>query len=640
MFTRRSFTASAAAAALPMPALAAENPRDLLGRWHTADSLAGILIPREKWHPFPDSSDRAGWEAVPASVRAALVAEPAKFSAKPWPELPATLLLEFKRVGNRSHYEGPWFERRKRIAALGIAEALENKGRFTDPLVDAIWSICEETFWGLPAHIGAQKAGVGLPDIAEPIVDLFAAETGALLAWVLYLAGGALDRVSPLIRERLHLEVERRILVPNLERDFSWMKVGMNWNPWIDSNWITCALLMERDEARRRASVAKAIRSLENFLNLYHDDGGCDEGPSYWTRAGGSLFDCLELLDSASAGAIRIWDQPLVGEMGRYIYRAHIANDWFINFADASPKVTVSGELIYRYGKRIGDPRLAAFGAWASNRHNPEGLVWECIGRELPGIFALGEIRSAKAAPPLARDAWLGGIQVMAAREREGSPAGFYLAAQGGHNAEAHNHNDVGNFIVFLDGEPVLVDAGVETYTAKTFGPNRYDIWTMQSAYHNLPTIGGVMQAAGREFAARETAWRSDDRAAEFSLDIAKAYPVQANLESWKRVLRLDRAKGRVEVLDSYALSKAAPEITLTLLTPCRVTTAAGSVSLAAARPVAIRFAPATLKPVVEEVPIEDTHLRAVWGERLYRILLRAASPPQKGEFRLYFERS
>ena len=98
---------------------------------------------------------------------------------------------------------------------------------------------------------------------------------------------------------------------------------------------------------------------------------------------------------------------------------------------------------------------------------------------------------------------WLPGIQIMAARVREGSADGLYLAAQGGHNAESHNHNDVGNFIVYANGEPAIIDVGVETYTAKTFSPQRYDIWTMQSAYHNLPTVNGVMQGAGREFEAR-----------------------------------------------------------------------------------------------------------------------------------------
>ena len=45
---------------------------------------------------------------------------------------------------------------------------------------------------------------------------------------------------------------------------------------------------------------------------------------------------------------------------------------------------------------------------------------------------------------------------------------------------------------------------GVESYTKKTFSPQRYEIWTMQSAWHNLPTFDGVQQLPGAEYAARE----------------------------------------------------------------------------------------------------------------------------------------
>lgn len=87
---------------------------------------------------------------------------------------------------------------------------------------------------------------------------------------------------------------------------------------------------------------------------------------------------------------------------------------------------------------------------------------------------------------------------------------GLYLAAKGGHNAESHNHNDVGNFIVYADGYPAISDVGVETYTAKTFSAQRYDIWTMQSAFHNLPIINGFMQKNGGNFKAAAVNYEAD----------------------------------------------------------------------------------------------------------------------------------
>ena len=149
------------------------------------------------------------------------------FLGKPYEPLPATLFLEYARNGNRSHWEAVQFGRRTHLRTTVLAECMEGKGRFLDDIADGIWAICEESFWGVPAHMGAQKRGVGLPDVQEPIIELFSAETGALLAWTHYLFGKQIDKVHPLIRERLENEIDRRLLsVYRNRQDFGWM--GLN----------------------------------------------------------------------------------------------------------------------------------------------------------------------------------------------------------------------------------------------------------------------------------------------------------------------------------------------------------------------------------------------------------------------------
>ena len=229
------------------------------------------------------------------------------------------------------------------------------------------------------------------------------------------------------------------------------------------------------------------------------------------------------------------------------------------------------------------------------------------------------------------RDAWLPSIQVMTARRAAGSKEGLYLAAQGGHNAESHNHNDVGNFIVFANGKPAIIDVGVETYTAKTFSSKRYEIWTMQSAYHNLPTVNGVMQGAGRSFAARNVSHRTDDGGAEFALDIGSAYPPEAGIETWKRTLRLDRSQNEVVIHDAFVLQKAGGSVEFTLMTPCKVSVSAGVIELAGA--VKVLFDASLLRAFVEDVKTEDGRLGPVWGQSVRRILLKAKDLPGKGAF-------
>ncbi len=83
-----------------------------------------------------------------------------------------------------------------------------------------------------------------------------------------------------------------------------------NWTPSVGSNWLTLVLIAEDDPARRSAAVFKIVRIVDVFLNSYPDDGGCDEGPGYWSRAGGSLLEVLELLRSGTNNLVDIYDEP------------------------------------------------------------------------------------------------------------------------------------------------------------------------------------------------------------------------------------------------------------------------------------------------------------------------------------------
>jgi len=620
--------------------LASQGPRNLLTRGLSEPALAAALIPAAQWHPYPTIRDRAEWEAVPQEIRAGFIREAQQYLGTTWERIPATVTLQYIRTGNRSNYDALNTRQREKLATLVLAEVFENAGRFLDEIADGIWAICEQTYWGSTAHLGMQRAGNGLPDVTEPIVELFAAETGALLAWTDYLLGDRLDKVSQLLRKRIRAEVDRRILTPALERDdFWWMGFGErknvnNWNPWINSNWLAAALLLEADPQRRTRSVYKILRSLDNFINIYPDDGASDEGPGYWGRAGASLFDNLELLGSATNHMVDIYRSPLVRSMGQYIYRVYIKDEYFVPMGDASAKISPDAELVYRYGKRIGDPLLQGFGALLAQRRGPYRPGSSSPGRILPALFVAREIATAQASEPLLGSVWLADLQLMAARSIANSAQGLYVAAWGGHNAQSHNHNDVGNFIVYGDGKPVLIDLGVETYSAQTFSPERYQIWTMQSAYHNLPTINGIMQGAGRQFQAQTVSFNETAIRVTFSADIASAYPTEAAVRHWQRRVTLDRRAPAVELEDRYELTQWKKPLRLNLLTPLPVDASRpGAVHLGGRY--VLTFDAHELHATAEEIPLSDEHLRSVWGDRVERLVLTTQGTALRGGYRV-----
>ena len=623
----------------------AQTPRNLLAGRTTEAQLAAMLVPRERWHPYPTIDERAAWNVVPATVRDSFVKAAERELGQPWGSIPATVTLRYVRDGDRAEYDGLNTRRRTRLATLVVGEVLENRGRFLDEIANGIWAISEQTFWGSTAHLGAQKRGSGLPDVTEPVVELFSAEAAALFAWTDYLLGARLDSVSPLLRDRIRIEVDRRILAPALERDdFWWMgfgerKIVNNWNPWIASNWLASALILERDPQRRARAVHKLMRSLDVFMNGYPDDGASDEGPSYWDRAGGSLFDNLELLRSATNGSVDIYSHPLVRNMGQYIHRAYIKDQYYVNMGDAPAKVRPDPELVYAYGTRIGDPVMTGFGAFLARQRGAYRPGSSTLGRILPALLSTDAVSKAPAREPLLADVWLPDLELMAARSAEGSAAGLYVAAFGGHNAQSHNHNDVGNFIVYADGKPVLVDVGVETYTAKTFGARRYEIWTMQSAYHNLPTINGVMQKDGAAFRARDVRHQTSAERASVHMDLAAAYPGEAAVDRWERTVALDRRARTVSVDERYALREWKAPLRLNLITPLRPDVSRpGEIRLredGLNAAYVVRYDAARFDATTEEIPIADARLRPVWGTRLARVVLVAKDRTLRGEHRL-----
>ncbi|MEF3304522.1 heparinase II/III domain-containing protein [Paenibacillus sp. GYB003] len=618
------------------------------------DEIAASLPSKADFRPFPTIERRDAWEQLPADLRTSIIAEGEAYLGFEWPRLTAAMYMEFLRNGNRTRYDGPYHKRRRAVTSLALAECIENEGRFLDDLVDGVWLIAEETSWVISAHNRMfQRRRPDLPDVsAVPGIDLFALETGGLFAWLHYLLRPALNRIHPLIDERIVHEVRRRILEPYLLRDDCWWmgiagreKRLNNWTPWCTSNCLAAFLLVEEDAGRRLQAVRKSLASLDRFLAEHPADGGCDEGPGYWNKSGGSLFDCLELLYGATGGRFDPFAEPLVRNIGAYIHKAHIHGDFFLNFADGPPRIAVEGDLAYRYGKRIGDGNLTALGSAFHRALGPEGwkkMKFLSFLRVLPALFNYAAIDGDPAAPAFSRDVWMDGIQVMAARESEAPDRGLYVAMKGGHNEESHNHNDVGHFVLYADGLPVLVDVGVEEYTARTFGAERYDIWTMQSAYHSVPTINGVMQRNGSRFRAAHASYEAAPDASRLTLELASAYPPEAGIASWSRTCRLVRCpQAAVELAERFAFADpSACRFTLNYVACCRpdADPAGAIVFRRDGRPaLRMEYDAGQFAANVETIELEDRKLKHSWGERLYRIVLTPRNAVPQGGFTIRF---
>ena len=608
--------------------------QNLLSGQYTAAQLKEKLLPWASFTPFPKPGDRDGWAKANQPMLQAFLKQAEGYLNYKWPSIPATLSLLIERTGDREQYQRISFEKRQVLGTLLLAEVYENKGRFLDDIVNGVWNICEESYWGAPAHLPHNKEYNGLMDVTQPFVELFGAETATFLAWVDYFLGDKLDAISPQIRKRIYYETNNRIFQPLMTKPHGWMAANANgrppnnWNPWICSNWLNAALLLERDDTKRANMVAKLLTVLDAFVNPYPQDGGCDEGPGYWGAAAASLYDNIAMLNLATNNSFNyVCGNEKIKNMARFIYRAQIGPVYFLDFADADPQPGMDADMIYRFGKAINDTSMMYFGAYY--RKPKTGRVSSShFFRNLFALFMQDELQQSPQRLPLPADVWLPGIQVMCARDKQGSTDGLFVAAQGGHNDESHNHNDVGNFIVYYNGLPVLIDVGRGTYTRKTFSDKRYDIWSNCSDYHNTPGINGINQSPGASFKASNVVYKKDKGFAELDLNIASAYAVTSEANSWQRSIRLNRGKN-VTVKDAYSLKKAGPVIEhLMTCYPAEVVKPGTLVihyqpKKGEAKDFVIQYNDKQLQPTVEKVPLtamEDQGIKEKWGDNIYRI--------------------
>lgn len=569
-------------------------------------------------------TDREAWNSLDPEWREKTVSLGENYLGFTWQYLTAVDYMDFTRTGNRDRFEQRFFAKRKALSALVLAECVENKGRFLDDIVNGIFAICDENGWDLPAHNRDDEDFFPLPDLTAPIIDLFACETGAVISAAVYLLEPVLERVSPVIARRARYELERRIFQPYLERHFFWMGNGKdsmnNWTPWCTQNVLLAAFLAGDCQDRFRDILLKACRSMDYFLAEYGEDGCCDEGAQYYHHAGLCLSAVLRLCNAVTGGAFAsIYEEPLIKNMAAYIYNMHVDDIYYVNFADCSPVAGRAGVREYLFAKETDNPDMMAFAADDFRRGMPGTLLLpdeNNLFYRLQNAFTAAEIKAYREPVKTGPDIFYPSVQLMVVRDNR-----LFLAAKAGDNADSHNHNDVGSFTVYKDGQPLLIDVGVETYCKKTFSPQRYEIWTMQSSYHNLPQINGCMQQPGEAYRATEVV--CDLQACRLDMELVQAYPPECGLRSYHRTAQLEKGK-EIVITDTFSWreEEGAQKLVLNLMTSrkpepeqdgesCCIRIGEGCLRLEGAHAAAI-----------EEIPITDARLAAAWKDFVYRIVL------------------
>lgn len=594
----------------------------------------------DTWRPpfkpfmlYPPASHRSAWESLDSQWKSQILSSGRSYLHYRYPQILAEDFLDFTQTGNRVRYEEKYFARRRALDALVLAECAENDGEFLTDIINGIFCICEESGWQLPSHNSyiRDTPQLPLPDASRPVLDLFACETGSILATVNYLLGDKLNAFSPLICARIHQELTKRIFQPYLECHFWWMGGGKepmnNWTIWCTQNILLSVFLTDTDESMRQKVLLKACQSADCFLAGYGEDGCCDEGALYYRHAGLCLFNTLELLNAVTGNHFAVlYQEAKIQNIASYIMNVHIHDKYYVNFADCSPAAGRCSAREFLFARRTGNTDMMRFAAKDFLDGSPETYLLpeeNNLYYRLQNAFTIAEIHSyadGRALSVQYPDIYYPSTGLFIARDDA-----YFLAVKAGSNADSHNHNDTGSFIVCKNGLPLFIDAGVETYTQKTFSAERYDIWTMQSAYHNLPTINGCMQKEGEAYRAVNTSADFSPSLCEIQMDIAPAYPPESGIKHYVRKARLEKSQG-IKISDFYSFDKECLEhsVILSLMTyekPLVTAQSENSLSFQVGETGSVCISGGNLLEI-ETIPITDKRLQTAWKHEIYRILI------------------
>jgi len=339
------------------------------------------------------------------------------------------------------------------------------------------------------------------------------------------------DKLSPEVRQLISSELERRTFAPFQSYATTgtprlWWAAGTNnWNAVCLAGVTGSALAAIESPERRAFLVAAAERYVQNFLRGFTPDGYCSEGIGYYNYGFGHYLLLSETICQATSGQVDLMDDAKVRQIAIFGPRMEILSGVYPAFADCSPHARPDERLLSYLSRRYGFAwkdveQQAAMRAGSSRSLFDLGLF------DFPNSVSGDSSREAAADRPALRD-WFVDAGVLICRPQQDARRGLGIALKGGDNAEHHNHNDVGTFVIALDGQVPLVDPGSEVYTARTFSSKRYESNVLNSYGHPVPLVAGRMQRTGRQAAARVVKTEFADREDTVVLDIRDAYSVK-----------------------------------------------------------------------------------------------------------------
>lgn len=506
------------------------------------------VLPKESFRPAPPASDRNYWDKIAGSEAGALYLEEALSLLDRAPEVPISdeIYRRANKEGNRGIYKPRYYNTMDRLEKFILAECIENKDRFLPQIETYTRAIMAMKSWMHPNHDDRENSVLEGKRVA---IDLGARKFGLVLA----LSDALLeDKLPAELRTEMAAQLQWRMMDSYLKSckgedtiGNTWIRSTSNWNSVCTSGTIFTTIVASENSDERIAAVGCALNSMVYYLSGFGKDGYCSEGTGYWSYGFGHYLYLAEILLDYSDGKINLFEfnEPLkLKRVADFPRNFQIAEGLYSPFSDGVTRVKGSSNNFAYF--------MAAkyYGTQKPSRFIPDESVETLIAWSYPDAFAPSE--AVKTVLPAYT--YFDDFGIVISRGQQQVP--FSISIKAGHNAENHNHSDVGSYIVALGDDIMTGDIGAPSYIAGAFSK---DNPARSSWGHPVPRIDNSLQSNGLSFRGEVLETEFTKEADKVVLDLLPAYEV-ASLEKLNRIMINDKSdEGTITVKDVFKANKA-----------------------------------------------------------------------------------
>jgi len=507
-------------------------------------------------------TDRAAWaQAAKQPFFQEQLTDAATFAPQPIPAITQEELDEVKNTGKRDTYEIPFKARSTRLDAFVVAECINDDGKYLPYIEAELDAILHETTWADSTSIAWNQ----LPGGPGQAVDLGVAARAWTIATADYFLG---DKLKPETRQAIRNQMRHRVFamyedsIRSGQPIWWWMAVKANWNPVCTAGVLGAALTLIDSPQERALFIFAAQNELPYYMEGISDDGYCYEGVGYWAYGFGNYLRASEIIYEQTQGKINLFAGAKQRHEALFKVHLEIIPGVWPAYGDAFPKPepippgrklgTMSGALMELVNQRWN------MGWTIPNAGKSDMAVPGALGDNMSGFGMFGfprpDFGAAPGSPPASDDAITGDkryffkeASVLVSRAITPDKAPFGFSVKGGHNGLPHGHNDNGSYVVGYDDWPLILDPGMEFYTAKTFSTHRFESMMMNSYGHDVPYVGKRLQKSGVEAFGKVVSTTFTDQKDTLVMDLTTSYPVPA-LRSLVRTYIFDRTVPSLEI--------------------------------------------------------------------------------------------